>query len=82
MRVARSKFSMALVIVVPTALAFIGHFLVTVAGVVLGGPFDPSLIVLISGTIVVVTMALTAILLIERGTGHPASSVDPAPPKT
>ena len=81
MRMPRSKLRMALWIVVPSALAVTGLYLVAVAGIVVGDPFDPSLFVLIGGTTVVATMALSAVLLIDRREVHQASSVDPPPPQ-
>ena len=63
----RSRVRTVLSVVAPSAILFIGVWLVCLAAIVLSGnPFDPNLIVMIGGTAVIVTVALVAIVSIGR----------------
>jgi hypothetical protein len=61
------EFRTVLIIIAPSAILFIGCWLVGMAAfVLLQGPFLPSMIIMVGGTAVVVTIALVALVFIDR----------------
>jgi hypothetical protein len=63
----RSKFRMALIGIAPSAIFIIGRSLVNIAALATpGAAFEPNWIVLLGGMLFVVTLALAAILSVDR----------------
>jgi hypothetical protein len=70
----RSRVRTLLIVLAPSAIFFIGGWRVCLAAIVLPeNPFEPDLIVMIGGTVVIVTVTLVAIFSIGR---HGATGPD------
>ena len=74
----RSKFRTVLIVVAPSAIFFSGIWIVCIAAFVLSeNPFFPNLIIMIGGTAVVVTVALVALVSVDRPKGTGRNSGQP-----
>ncbi len=63
----RSRFRTVFVVVAPSVIFLIGGWLVGIASFMLSeDPFQPNLMIMVGGTVVVVTMAVGAIIFIDR----------------